>query len=72
MKTARIQDGHVAEFLEPVTGHSLEDCFHASVLAECLSVPDEVQLGWIRQDDGTFVAPTPVPAPAPATPEAAP
>lgn len=66
MKTARIQDNVVVEFLLPVPGHTLAECFHPGVLEQCAEVDDTVELDWVRQDDGTFTAP------APATPEAAP
>lgn len=69
MKTARIQGNVVAEFLLPVPGHTLAECFHPGVLEQCAEVEDTVELGWVRQDDGTFAAPsapTADPNPAPA------
>lgn len=38
--------------------------FHPDLAAEFVEVPDEVQRGWIRAEDGTWSAP-----PAPAAPE---
>ena len=40
--------------------------FHPTIAAEFESVPDEVQRGWRRAEDGTWTAP---PAPEPAEPE---
>ena len=64
MKTARIQNNVVAEILTPVEGFTLDQCFHPSVLIQCEEVEDEVQANWIKQEDGTFVAP-PEPEPTP-------
>jgi hypothetical protein len=63
MKTARIQNNVVAEFLVAVEGFQLADCFHASILAQCESVEDDVQIGWVKQEDGSFAAPVVTPAP---------
>ena len=59
MKTARIQNNAVIEFLSPVAGFQLADCFHASIIAQCEEVEDTVALGWVKQTDGGFSAPTP-------------
>ncbi len=45
MKTARIVDGIVAEILTPIEGFALSQCFHPSILAACVSVPDEIMPG---------------------------
>lgn len=54
---ARIIDGKIAEILVPVDGFSVEECFHSSVLAQCVDVADDVQAGWVQQEDGSFAAP---------------
>ena len=59
MKTARIQNNVVVEFLVPVAGFQLADCFHADVIAQCEEVEDDVQAGWVKQEDGSFAALTP-------------
>jgi len=59
MKTARIQNNVVVEFLVPVEGFTLDQCFHSSILAQCQEVEDDVQTGWVRQEDGSFAAPEP-------------
>lgn len=70
---ARIIDGKIAEILVPVAGFSVEECFHSSILAQCVDVADDVQVGWVQQEDGSFAAPvvvTPAETPveeAPAT-----
>jgi hypothetical protein len=57
MKTARIQNNVVAEILVPVEGFTLDQCFHPTILAACEQVEDEVQVGWVKQEDGSFAAP---------------
>jgi hypothetical protein len=57
MKTARIVNGVVAEILTPVEGFTLDQCFHPTILAACEQVEDEVQVGWVKQEDGSFAAP---------------
>lgn len=57
MKTARILNNTVSEILVPVEGFDIKDCFHPSILAACEDVEDEVQTGWVRQQDGSFAAP---------------
>jgi len=63
MQTAHIVDGIVREFIVPVAGFQLSDCFPAEFLAQCVQAPDDVQQGW-TYDGSNFappVAPTPVP-----------
>lgn len=43
--------------------------FHPSIAAEFEPVPDEVQVGWGRNEDGEWEAPTPTPEPTPAPTE---
>lgn len=62
MKTVRLDNNIVVEIMASVSGFALEDCFHSSVLAMCQTVEDEVQLGWVRQEDNTFIAPPETPA----------
>ena len=57
MKTARIQNNVVAEILTPVEGFTLDQCFHPSILIQCEQVEDEVQVNWVKQEDGSFAAP---------------
>lgn len=75
MKFARLTDNVVCEvFVEP-EGFVLADCFTPQVVAEFESVPDEVERGYIKQEDGSFAAPPPEPEPTPepeATPEPTP
>ena len=54
----------VVEFLEPVPGFTLEQCFSAEVLASVYPAPNEVQIGWLRNvETETYEAPAPVPPP---------
>jgi hypothetical protein len=64
---ARIINSKIAEILVPVAGFSVEECFHSSILEQCTDVADDVQVGWVQQEDGSFAAPV-VEAPA-ETPE---
>jgi hypothetical protein len=64
MKTARIQNNTVAEILVPVEGFTLDQCFHPSIINQCQEVEDEVQAGWVKQEDGSFVAPEAPPEPS--------
>lgn len=41
------------------------DGFHPSIAAEFEPVPDDVQVGWVRSEDGEWDAPTPTPEPEP-------
>lgn len=54
---ARIVNDTVVEILTAIPGYAIEDCFHSSILAQCEDVSDEVQVGWVKQEDGTFAAP---------------
>lgn len=54
---ARIVNDTVVEILTAVPGYLIEDCFHPNILAQCVDVADEVQVGWVKQEDGTFAAP---------------
>ncbi len=48
---ARLFDGKIVEILNPVAGFSIEECFHSSILSQCVDVADDAQVG----DD--YVAP---------------
>lgn len=57
MKYARVLDSVVQEVFTPPTGLTLEDCFTPQVAALFEPCPIEVEQNWIKQEDGTFVAP---------------
>jgi len=58
MKYARFSIGNtVIEVFIPPTGFSIEECFTPEIVAQFEPVPDNVEQNWIRQEDGTFVAP---------------
>lgn len=65
-KMARIQNGVVAEIMIPIDGFALEECFHPSILAQCVSVEDDVEAGWVVSEDG--IVPPPEPEPEPKAP----
>jgi len=68
MKYARISSVNtVIETFTPPAGFLLVDCFHPSIASQFVEAPDEVEPNWIKQDDGSFVAPSvPEPDPDPA------
>ena len=35
----------------------IEDCFAPAIVATLCPVADDVQAGWVRQEDGSFAAP---------------
>ena len=55
-QTARLNNGVIVEFLTPVAGHTLADCFPEATLAATVSAPDTAQIGW-TYSGGTFAAP---------------
>lgn len=57
MKYARINNDAVSEILEATNGFPAEQCFHPDLLAMCERVAYDVQVGWVRQEDGSFAAP---------------
>jgi hypothetical protein len=44
--------------------------FHPDIAAQFEPVPDEVQAGWVRNEEGEWEAPTPTPEPEPTPSEA--
>lgn len=71
MAYARIQNDMVVEILQPVPGFTVEQCFHPSLIAMCEIVGDNVQAGWVRQENGSFADPA-VTLPAEVTEETPP
>jgi len=70
MNYARIIDEVAIETFMPPEGTPIEDCFHPSLVAEFVQVPDEVVANSIRNEDGSWTIPPPPPAtPEPVTPE---
>lgn len=59
MKHARVISNTVQELFIPPDGFTINDCFHPSVVALFEVVPDNVQQGWIKHEDGSFTAPVP-------------
>lgn len=73
MKYARVFDSIVQEVFTPPPGLTIEQCFTPEVAALFETCPEEVQQNWIKEPDGSFVAPPLPPAPpepiAPPEPE---
>lgn len=57
MKYARITNNLVIETFTPPANVPIEECFTPEIVAQFEPVPDEVEQNWIKQEDGTFVAP---------------
>jgi hypothetical protein len=57
MKYARIVSNTVIEVFTPLEDFSIGDCFHPSIASQFIEVPNDVEPNWVKQDDGTFVAP---------------
>jgi hypothetical protein len=61
MAYARIVENVVVEIVTPVPGFAISQCFHPDIVAQIETVADDVQVGWVKQEDGSFAAPEPVP-----------
>lgn len=59
---ARINDGTVVEILKPIAGFDIADCFHSDILAGCVAVNDDVQVGWVMTEAGLVDPATIAPA----------
>jgi hypothetical protein len=57
MKYARVSDSIVQEVFTPLEGFTIDECFTAEIVAQFEPCPAEVQGSWLKQPDGTFVAP---------------
>ena len=69
---ARIENGVVVEFLSPVGDHPIEDCFHPSILAQCVPYVEGMVIGEPVPEVVVEVAeasPEPTPEPTPEPPE---
>lgn len=53
----RLINQTVVEILNAVPGFSVEQCFHPDIIAASVDAPDEVQPGWMHNEDGTFTPP---------------
>jgi len=58
MKYARFNGTTAIEIFTPPEGFSINDCFHPDVVAQFEPVADDVQVNWIKQEDGSVIAPT--------------
>jgi len=63
MKYARVLDSVVQEVFTPPAGLTIEDCFTPQVVVLFEPCPDEVEQNWIKESDGSFVAPPLLPEP---------
>ena len=58
MRYGRIVDNAVVEIVTPIEGFDIADCFAPAIVATLALIADDVQVGWVKQEDGTFVDPT--------------
>jgi hypothetical protein len=66
MKYARMFGNVAGEIFTPPENVSITECFTPEVVALFTAVPDDVEVGWRKQPDGSFVArPEPAPEPEP-------
>lgn len=56
MKYARVYEGKVMEICVPISGFTIEQCFHVGFLESLVECTDEVQPGW-TYDGSAFAAP---------------
>jgi len=63
MKYAKIINDEVTDTFVPQQGFTIEESFTPEVVAMYVIVPDEVEAGWKRHQDGTFSAPIPATIP---------
>lgn len=59
MKYARVSNSLVQETFVPPIGVSIDECFHPSLRVQFENVPDNVEEGWVKHQDGSFTAPVP-------------
>jgi hypothetical protein len=69
MRYGRIVNNAVVEIINPVPGFAITDCFVPEIVATLVPISDDVQAGWIKQDDGSFAAPVVEETVTPAEPE---
>lgn len=69
MKYARLVNNTAVEIITLQDGFNIQDCYHPDLIKDIVSVEDDVQVNWIRQEDGTFVAPAETPAETPVVTE---
>lgn len=59
MKYARVVNSIVQETFVPPSGFGINECFHPDLCSQFEAVGEEVDVGFIKHQDGTFTAPVP-------------
>ena len=59
MKYARIINGAVNDFFEPLPGFTIEQCLHPELAAQYEPISSDVEIGYLKNPDGSFSAPIP-------------
>jgi len=57
MRYGRIIDNSVVEIITLMEGFAIEDCFVPAIVDTLYPIADDVQNGWVRQEDGRYIAP---------------
>ena len=57
MKYARLVNNTAVEIITLPDGFNIQDCYHPDLIKDIVSVEDNVQVNWVRQEDGTFLEP---------------
>ena len=71
MKYIKVENNVVTNIIEPIDGFDITECFHPQVLSSYVPV-EEAEIGWVKQEDGTFAAPVVEETPAPVVEETPP
>lgn len=60
MKYGRVVDNVIVEIVEPINGFTIYESFHPLIVETLVPLPDLAEIGWVKQDDLTYVSPTQV------------
>ena len=63
MRYAKSKENVIVEMYESPGMTAIEDCFHPSIACEYFEAVGDMQVGWVLNEDGVWVAP-PVEIPA--------
>lgn len=57
MKYGRVVDNVIVEIVEPINGFTIYESFHPLIVETLDRLPDLAEIGWIKQDDGSYISP---------------
>lgn len=64
MRYARAREDVIVEIYESPGMSTIDECFHRSISCEFFEAVGDIQVGWVMDENGEWVAP-PVPAQEP-------